>query len=143
MPRKIPQTPNSAPLPDLCPACRAHWIMTPVIVKKDGKNTIVCYCEICACRDFKRAPNSRPITFGAFIHKPDYRFFYVPWEWWLGDWPWRQKFAWELVSWLKGYDVSAYGAPEADFEEIAARVDRPCVPNPQYDYDIREIFGME
>ncbi len=122
--------------------CGGAYSLLPVIVVKDGASTVVCEIVFCPkCRKFKRAENGRPIAVGPFVHKPDYKLFNIPRDWWQGDWPWRQKFAWELIS-LVGGEESFGSAISVRFEDIAARVGAEVKPNPAFEFDDRSVFDI-
>lgn len=123
-------------------ACNSPYALMPVIVQKGAERVVVCNLVFCPkCRRFKRGENGRPAAVGPFVHKADYKLFNVPRDWWQGDWPWRQKFAWETVTLAAEYEGCA--GITLDFEDIAARVGREVQPNPDFQFDVMQIFGEQ
>ncbi len=123
--------------------CGGTYALLAVIVEKAGKSEVVCNIVFCPlCRKFKRAENGRPLAVGPFVHKPDYKLFNIPRDWWQGDWPWRQKFAWEVVS-LAEKEGLGGGVIYLRFEDVAARVGQDVKPNPAFEFDDRSIFEVE
>ena len=125
-------------------ACGGVYCLLPVFVEKDGKNTNVCdlvYCPI--CHRMKRGENGRPVAVGPYLHKADYKLFNVPREWWQGDWEWRQKFAWEVVSLAAAEDGSCGSGIVLLFDDVADKVGCAPVENKHFKFDERSIFGYE
>lgn len=122
--------------------CNGVYSLLPCFVEKDGKNIDVCglvYCPVCG--KFKRGENGRVIAVGCFLNKADYKLFNVPRDWWKGDWEWRQKFAWEVVS-LAGAEDGHFGSGIViAFEDVVQKVGREPVENKNFQFDERIIFG--
>lgn len=122
--------------------CSGVYSLLPCFVEKDGKNIDVCglvYCPVCG--KFKRGINGRVIAVGCFLNKADYKLFNVPRDWWKGDWEWRQKFAWEVVSLAAAEDGHFGSGIVIAFEDVVQKVGREPVENKNFQFDERIIFG--
>lgn len=123
--------------------CGYSLALMPVYVKKGEELKEICSAVICfKCRKFKRLDNGRVLCVGPWVRKANYKLFDIPLDWWQGDWPWRQKFAWEAVTLLGEKEGESCKDIVLDFDEVAARVDKVLMPNPGFNYELREIFGM-